>query len=128
MRYEHSLDTDKALILTNGHCLESGMPKPGVVVQNQASSRTFKVLSPRAENLGTLHATRVLYSTMTSTDISIYEVRETYAEIKSQYNADALTLSPTHPVAGSNIEILSGYWRPCNSLIPNCRKNRIPHF
>src|SRR5215472_2772226 len=39
-----SAPSDPALILTNGHCLETGMPNPGQVIVNQPSSRSFTLL------------------------------------------------------------------------------------
>lgn len=111
MRFENSLDTDLALVLTNGHCLETGMPKPGQVITNQNSRRTFGVLDASANRIGTVNATKVLYASMTNTDITVYQLAETFAEIKAKFNVDALTLSSTHPLVGTPIEIISGYWR-----------------
>src|SRR5438045_1195521 len=37
VRYPTSVDTDRALMLTNGHCYEGGMPGPGQVVQDRSS-------------------------------------------------------------------------------------------
>ncbi|MFD0534454.1 hypothetical protein ACFQY7_12460 [Actinomadura luteofluorescens] len=44
VRGPRSRDTDAALVLTNGHCLESGMPEAGEVIVDQRSSRTFTLL------------------------------------------------------------------------------------
>jgi hypothetical protein len=105
IRFEKSLDSDSAMILTNGHCFEGGMPKPGQVLVNVDSHRTFKLLSQDGRHtLGKLHAMSVLYSTMTDTDITLYSLRETYAEIESKYGVQALVLSSRHPEAGRAIE------------------------
>jgi V8-like Glu-specific endopeptidase len=111
IRFPNSADSDPALVLTNGHCLETGFPQPGQVITDQASSRTFSLLNSSATKVGTLRANRVVYSTMTDTDVTIYRLTRTYAQIKSTYGIDALPLADTHPVAGTAITVVSGYWK-----------------
>ncbi|MFJ1758126.1 serine protease [Kitasatospora sp. NPDC088134] len=111
VRMPNSVDSDPGLILTNGHCLESGMPNPGQVVTNQSSSRSFTLLSASGSSLGTVRANRVLYSTMTDTDVTLYRLGSSYATIKSRYGVSPLTMATTHPVAGSAIKVVSGYWK-----------------
>src|SRR5262249_17948128 len=45
IRFPNSADSDPALVLTNGHCLETGFPKPGEVIVGQSSSRSFGLLN-----------------------------------------------------------------------------------
>jgi V8-like Glu-specific endopeptidase len=105
-------DTDPALVLSNGHCLEQGFLDPGQVVVNKASSRTFSLLSANGKStLGTLRASKIAYATMTDTDVSLYQLTSTYAQIKSKYGISALEISPDHPVAGHGIDVVSGYWK-----------------
>jgi V8-like Glu-specific endopeptidase len=111
VRLPGSADTDPALVLSNGHCLESGFPAPGQVVVNQASSRTFGLLNSSGTRVATLRAGRLVYATMTDTDVSIYQLTTTYAAIRSTYGISALTLQDTHPVAGTAITVASGYWK-----------------
>ncbi|MGQ4384291.1 S1 family peptidase [Streptomyces sp. SAS_270] len=111
VRFPGSADTDPALVMTNGHCLETGFPEPGEVIVGQASSRSFGLLNASATRVGTLRASKVAYSTMTDTDVTIYQLTTTYAQIKSSYNISALTLQDTHPVAGTAITVVSGYWK-----------------
>lgn len=108
---EHSQPTDQALILTNGHCLESGMPKPGTFVAGQPNNRRFGVLSPNAQQIGVVTATQVVYSTMTGTDITIYQLRETYNDIMAKFKVRPYLLSSQHPVPNQQIQVISGYWR-----------------
>ncbi len=96
VRTPDAADSDPALVLTNGHCYEGGMPSAGQVITNQPSSRTFSLLDPSGQGtLGTLHATTVLYSTMTDTDVTLYKLDTTYAAIQQTYNTPALQLSTT---------------------------------
>ncbi|WP_035805077.1 S1 family peptidase [Kitasatospora mediocidica] len=111
VRMPNSVSTDPALVLTNGHCLETGMPDPGQVIVNQPSSRSFTLLSASGGRLGTLRASKVVYSTMTDTDVTLYQLNTTYAAIQQRYGISPLTISPDHPVAGDAIKVVSGYWK-----------------
>jgi V8-like Glu-specific endopeptidase len=111
IRFPNSADTDPALVLTNGHCLETGMPAAGQVIVDQASSRTFGLLNALATQVGTLRASKVAYATMTDTDVTIYQLTSTYAQIKSSYGISPLTVGNTHPTAGTAITVVSGYWK-----------------
>jgi V8-like Glu-specific endopeptidase len=105
-------ETDRALVLSNGHCLEEGFPAAGEVIVDKSSRRTFSLLSTDGKSsLGTLRATKLVYATMTDTDTSLYQLSTTYAQIKSQYGISALELASTHPAAGTQIDVVSGYWK-----------------
>ncbi|MEV4005300.1 serine protease [Actinomadura sp. NPDC049753] len=112
VRTPTAADSDPALVLTNGHCYEGGMPSAGQVITNRASSRTFSLLnSSGSGTLGTLRANRVLYATMTDTDVTLYRLSQSYATIQQTYRTPALQLSLTHPTAGADVRVVSGYWR-----------------
>ncbi|MFC5197450.1 S1 family peptidase [Streptomyces kaempferi] len=111
IRMPNSADSDPALVLSNGHCLETGFPEPGEVIVGQTSTRSFTLLNSAGTGVATLRASKVAYSTMTDTDITIYQLTRTYAQIKSSYGISALTLSDTHPTAGTAIKVVSGYWK-----------------
>lgn len=103
--------TDRALVLSNGHCLESGFPGPGEVVLDQPSSRTFTLLNASGSGVGTLSASKIAYGTMTDTDLSLYELTSTYQQIEDSYGIQALELETAHPTAGTAITVASGYWK-----------------
>ncbi|GAA3974812.1 MULTISPECIES: trypsin-like serine peptidase [Streptomyces] len=111
VRFPNSLDTAPALVLTNGHCLESGFPEPGEVIVNRASTRTFGLLNSAGTRVATLRASKIAYSTMTDTDATIYQLTSTYAAIRNSYGISALTVQDTHPTAGTAITVASGYWK-----------------
>ncbi|MER5205527.1 serine protease [Streptomyces sp. NPDC002825] len=111
VRTPSSLPGDFALVLSNGHCLETGMPAPGQVIKDRRSSRSFTLLNSAGTGVGTLRASKIAYGTMTDTDISIYQLTKTYAQIQSQYGISALTLNDVHPTQGSSISVVSGYWK-----------------
>jgi V8-like Glu-specific endopeptidase len=111
VRFPASEDNDPALVMTNGHCLETGMPGPGQVVVDRASSRTFTLLNSSGGRAGTLRASKIAYGTMTDTDVAFYQLTTTYAQIKSSYRINPLTVAATHPVKGTAITVASGYWK-----------------
>ncbi|MFF1558825.1 serine protease [Streptomyces sp. NPDC058279] len=111
VRAPGSQPNDPALVLSNGHCLETGFPGPGEVIKDQPSSRSFSLLGASGGKVATLRASKVAYATMTDTDISIYQLTSTYAQIQSKYGISALTLDDAHPVQGTAIKVVSGYWK-----------------
>jgi hypothetical protein len=117
VRYPSSVSSDRAMMLTNGHCYEGGFIQAGQVLQNRTSNRSGTLLNSSGGSLGTVRADRVLYATMTGTDVTLYRLTATYATLQSRYRATALTLSSTRAAAGSAIAIPSSYWR----RIWNCK-------
>ncbi|MFF1691388.1 MULTISPECIES: serine protease [unclassified Streptomyces] len=111
VRVPDSQPTDPALVMSNGHCLESGFPGPGEVIVDQPSSRTFSLLNSAGSKVATLRANKIAYGTMTDTDVSLYQLTSTYEQIESSYGIKALELSASHPTAGTAITVVSGYWK-----------------
>ncbi|GLW67386.1 serine protease [Actinomadura rubrobrunea] len=112
VRGPRTADTDAALVLTNGHCLETGMPQAGEVLVDRPSTRTFTLLDSSGQRtLGTLRATRIEYATMTDTDVALYRLDTSYARLAERYGTRALRLSPSRPRVGTDIRVVSGYWR-----------------
>jgi hypothetical protein len=109
VRFEDSQDSDQAMVLSNGHCVS--MIQPGKVLSNQNYSTSFDVLSSTGSRLGRVSATKLLYATMTKTDMSLFLLKETYQEILNKYNTRALTLASSEPTVGTDIEVISGYWK-----------------
>ncbi|MFL6112128.1 MAG: trypsin-like peptidase domain-containing protein [Catenulispora sp.] len=110
VRYPTSQTSDRALMLTAGHCFEGGMPAAGQVLQNVASSRSGTLLGSSGNSLGTVRADKLLYATMTNTDVAVYELTDTFASITSRFGATALTISASHASGTAAISIPSGYW------------------
>ena len=111
VRYVESVSTDKALVLTNGHCYEGGFLNPGQVLVNRASTRSITLLRPDSSRAGTVRASRIVFGTMTKTDMIVYEVNETYASIQSRLNVTPLTLAKQGPANGAGMAVVSGYWK-----------------
>jgi V8-like Glu-specific endopeptidase len=111
VRMPDSQPSDPGLVLTNGHCLETGFPGAGEVITDQPSSRTFDLLDGSANEVATLKADKVVYSTMTDTDITLYELDSTYEQITADSGIEPLDVVDQHPAAGTSITIPSGYWK-----------------
>jgi V8-like Glu-specific endopeptidase len=106
-----STSTDPALVMTNGHCLSGDFLDPDEVVTDESSSRAFTLLNSSGRGVGTLRATKVAYATMTDTDVALYQLTQSYARIQSDYGIAPLPLSGDHPVRGTAIKVVSGYWK-----------------
>jgi hypothetical protein len=117
VRFPTSVSSDRAMMLTNGHCYEGGFLDAGEVLQNVSSSRTGTLLNSSGRSLARVRADRVLYATMTGTDVTLYRLTSTFSTLSSSYGATALTLSSAHPAAGATIGIASSYWK----RIWNCK-------
>lgn len=111
VRMPDSKASDPGLVLSNGHCLEEGMPEPGKVVLDQPSKRSFSLLDASGGEAGKLTSTKISYATMTDTDVSLYEVDATYEEIKTDTGIDPLDVEAAHPTQGNAITVVSGYWK-----------------
>jgi hypothetical protein len=117
VRYPSSTGSDRAMMLTNGHCYEGGFLSAGQVLQNRSSSRSGTLLNSSGGSLGTVRADRVLYATMTGTDVALYRLTSTYATLSSRYGVTALTIASSRPSDGASIAIPSSYWK----RIWNCK-------
>ncbi|MEU1212647.1 serine protease [Streptomyces sp. NPDC005791] len=111
VRAPSSLPGDPALVLSNGHCLETGFPDPGEVLLNRPSTRSFTLLNAAGSGVGTLRAGKIAYGTMTDTDVSLYQLTRTYAQIESSYGIKALELDAARPTQGTAVTVASGYWK-----------------
>ncbi len=116
VRFEHSNDADRAMVMTNGHCVPMGMfggfIKPGEHLFRKPAKRSFKFLNHDGSlSQNSVVSTQILFATMTGTDVALYELELSYAQIKSRFEIDPLTLDSRRPTEGEAIEILSGYWQ-----------------
>ncbi|MET9629812.1 serine protease [Lentzea sp. NPDC006480] len=110
VRLPSSAPADKALMLTNGHCYQ--LMKANLAVVDRPERRSVKLLnSAGSGTVATLTTAKLLYATMTGTDAAFYQLDQTYEQIQQQYGIRALELSASHPVAKTDIRVVSGYWK-----------------
>ena len=110
IRFDTTKETDFAVVMTNGHCVELDMPKPGVIIFNRPTSRVMKILNASGDTAASVDAKEIIYATMTKTDVTLYRLNETYADLLYKYDLHPLTLSRSKPLKQMGIEIISGYW------------------
>jgi len=129
VRYPTSVDSDRAMMLTNGHCYEGGFINNGVVLQNRASTRSGTLLNSSGTNVGTVRADQVIYATMTGTDVTLYRLNETYSALRTRTGVSALTISASHPTDGNAISIPSSFFKRIwncniNGFVPTLREDQ----
>lgn len=111
IKFEGMPEDKKAVVLTNGHCiaLPGGFLKPGQVLENYSIKRPIGIFD-RQMKLHNVDTTKIIFATMTDTDVALYEVGLSYKQIKDQFDVEPLTLSSEHPRANTEMNIISGYW------------------
>ncbi|MGE5829806.1 MAG: S1 family peptidase, partial [Micromonosporaceae bacterium] len=119
VRFPTSVSTDRAMMLTNGHCYEGGFIPAGQFITNQASTRSGTLLNSSGTAVATVRADQVMYATMTGTDVTLYRLNQTIGTIQTNTGISPLTISASHPASGISIFIPSGY----HSQIWNCSIN-----
>jgi Trypsin-like peptidase domain len=98
-----------AVIMTNGHCVDDDLIEPNSVIVNKTDSRKVQLFKSLTKKFS-LETTRILYATMTGTDIAFFELKETYAQIEARYQVRPFEFSNSHPSLHESIDIISGYW------------------
>jgi V8-like Glu-specific endopeptidase len=103
--------TNKAIVMTNGHCIQKpgGYLGPKEVWVNKNINRSMKVFDKNM-NLKNVQATKIIYATMSNTDVAYYELSESYEEIFQRTGVRPFLLDTFRPLDGISIEIISGYW------------------
>jgi V8-like Glu-specific endopeptidase len=112
IKYDGMSDDKKAVIMTNGHCADlpgGRFLEPGEVLVNKPVKRTVGIFDSKMK-LNRVATTKFLFATMTDTDVTLYELELTYAQIKDKFDVDPLLLAPSHPVVNTEMQIISGYW------------------
>lgn len=104
----------RGLVLTNGHCVGSpfgGMLRPGEFLSQRPQRFSLNLLDRGANRIATLRSEKIIYATMTGTDLAVLELTQTYRQIESATGVTPLEIIDEQPQAGEVIDIPSGYWR-----------------
>lgn len=104
-------ESNKALVMTNGHCIQKpgGYLNPGEVWTNRPMVRSVGIYDKNTK-LHRVNTTKIVYATMTNTDVAIYELGLSYNDIRSQFAIEPLMLASTRPLEHVKMNIPSGYW------------------
>ena len=97
----------KVIVLSNGHCID--LLKPGTYRSDDALNETIGLFGPQSQ-LVRARSTRVVYATMTATDISLIELNVTYKDLQ-KHNIASFLLSPQVAPPGTPIIMASGYFK-----------------
>jgi secreted trypsin-like serine protease len=118
-------DEDPALVLTNGHCLPTGRPAPGTAVVDQpADLPPVTIADPAGYPQTSTQATRLVYATMTGTDIALYRLDKTYAQLAEE-GAKVFRLSTSPMRAGDQLLMAYASSRPqctVEAVVPHLRE------
>jgi hypothetical protein len=109
VRWESALPEDPAVVITNGHCVRSPFLGAREVLVDQEQFKRIELLDGRGRVATTVRGTRLAYASMYRTDLAVYELRESYADIAAA-GVTPLTLATQGPSRGDEIRIPSGYW------------------
>lgn len=98
--------------MTNGHCV-SGL-NVGDVWSNKKEKKSVKVYNDQMDEY-TLNLTKIIYATMVDTDVAFFETDRSYDEILKKTKIEAFTLDDQIVSVGTNISVVSGYWKEVTS-------------
>ncbi|MCO5973769.1 trypsin-like serine protease [Actinoallomurus soli] len=102
VRTSASRPKDPALMLTNGHCVQGQPPAPGTALVDQPADREVPIADPQGYPQTTARANRLVYATMTGTDIALYRLDKTYAQLRAA-GAKVFQLTSTPVRAGDKL-------------------------
>ena len=100
---------DLAVVITNGHCATSPMMHANQFVQNIPYTRSTIVLGT-SRGFVTVTPSRVLYATLTGTDLALIELKHTNQQLLQQ-GIRQFRISPRMPALGLPVRVTSGFWK-----------------
>jgi hypothetical protein len=109
VRWPAALDTDRAVVLTNGHCVRQPFLGAREVLVDDRRWTRVELLDGLGEVALTARAVRLEYATMYRTDVAVLRLRETYADLAGAGVAP-LALATEGPSRGDRVRIPSAYW------------------
>ena len=109
VRWPAALDTDRAVVLTNGHCVRQPFLGAREVLVDERRWTRVDLLDGRGRVAREARAVRLQYASMYRTDIALLTLRETYADLAGD-GVTPLSLAAEGPARGDRIRIPSGYW------------------
>ncbi|ADG77733.1 Peptidase S1 and S6 chymotrypsin/Hap OS=Tsukamurella paurometabola (strain ATCC 8368 / DSM /CCUG 35730 / CIP 100753 / JCM 10117 / KCTC 9821 / NBRC 16120/ NCIMB 702349 / NCTC 13040) OX=521096 GN=Tpau_1101 PE=3 SV=1 [Tsukamurella paurometabola] len=113
-----------AMVLTNGHCVSGDRPAPGGATVNQPSNRTMLAAGRTGESVTTVRADRLVYATMSRTDVAVYRLDSTYAQVAAR-GATVFDLATTPIRPGDRFSMNTGAARKscsAEAVVPTVRE------
>ncbi|MGW1209000.1 trypsin-like serine protease [Streptomyces sp. NPDC002499] len=124
VRTSASRPQDPALLLTNGHCVQGDWPRPGAALVDQPADRGVPVADRQGYPQATARAMRLVYATMTGTDIALYRLDKSYAQLAAE-GAKVFRLTSVPMRAGDALKVASvGSRHACTveAVVPRLRE------
>ena len=109
VRWPSALEEDPAVVITNGHCVRFPFLGAREVLVDEKQFKKIELLDGRGQVATTVRGTRLAYASMYRTDLAVYELRESYADLATA-GVTPLTLAAEGPSRGDRIRVPSGYW------------------
>ncbi|WP_299923406.1 serine protease [uncultured Nocardioides sp.] len=109
VRWPAALDTDRAVVLTNGHCVRRPFLGAREVLVGHRRWTRVELLDGLGRVARVGRAVRLQYATMYRTDVAVLRLRDTYADL-ARAGVAPLVLAAEGPSRGDRIRIPSGYW------------------
>lgn len=109
VRWPASLDSDRAVVLTNGHCVRRPFLGAREVLVDEKRWTRVELLDGLGDVALAARAVRLEYATMFRTDVAVLRLRQTYADLAGAGVAP-LSLAAEGPSRGDRVRIPSGYW------------------
>ncbi|WP_053351319.1 S1 family peptidase [Leucobacter musarum] len=129
VRSAASVGSDPAMLLTNGHCVQMfgadlAFPEPGTALVDQPTGEnSLMFLDGGGYGIFPAHADRVIYATMTGTDVAVLRLDQSYDEIERQ-GGRVLSLATSPVEAGVSLSLKNGTGQTCEieAIVPQLRE------
>lgn len=120
VRAAGSSPVQTAILLTNAHCLDfrslSGgpdtLPPPGRYFHEEGRAAFLATILPTVQSVSGrlgLNPAKLLFASMSGTDLAVLELKETYATLSS-WGVEAIPLAPAASVPGTPLRIEAGFY------------------
>lgn len=113
---------ERAVILTNGHCVSSSLVARQAMI-NIPSTKTFSIFLESGAGLA-VTATRLLYATLMDTDIALFELKESNAELEAK-GLEAFPFYTAQAPLGNAVRVTSGYWKETQECLLERRVHKL---
>ncbi|GEM_PF-2159445 len=128
VRAAASTDEDHALLLTNGHCTPAvdpsrDIPQPGAFELDRSSDSSVPFKDEKGYLLTTSRTERLLFATMTGTDLALYRLDASYADLESQ-GVTVLDIAAAPPKIGDVVTLQADEGLTCTveTVVPTLRE------
>lgn len=125
IRTRSSQPADRALLLTNGHCAEP-LPPRGKALNARPAESIVTINGAAGNAIARTSTTQLMYATLTGTDVAVYRLASTYAQL-AESGVRVLSLSHSGPEVGDRLSLLSGTYQTSFScqvaaIVPTLRE------